>query len=182
MSINNTQVERIGGKGVKAGRGPVLASLLALAVSGTMFATNFVSDQSHAGVCAGDRCQVVHTAVSTFETGSTTNTLFLSSPFDASASDRGYQTGTGINTLFVLDLVTNNTNASFDCYLGKADTGTGAGTLVFSNVAGTGTIMKTMSGQIVAANKGFGCNTTARIKSNTVLKAAGVFVRSSVLN
>lgn len=167
---------------MKLGRGPIATAVLAVAALGTYFGTNLVNPEQHVGIVAEDRALAVMDVDSEFSSGSTTNTVFLNSPFNADAADRGYTTGSGANVMALIEIVTNPTGASFDCYFGRADTGTGAGVLIATNISQTGTIVLIGSGHTVGPDRGYGCNTTDRIKSTTLLKGGGVFLRSAVLN
>lgn len=180
--VSNSHTSRIPGRAVKIGRGPITAGLLTLAVLGTYFGVNLISTEDFVGQCAQDRCQSVVAAESVTETGATTNTLWLDQPFGSGAAIRGYETGSGVNLSLVLDVVANPTNANFDCYWGREDTGTGAGISVIQNLSATGTIVVQMSGAVVGPDMGLGCNTTSRIKSNTRIEAVGVFLNSAVEN
>lgn len=180
--VSNSQTSRVPGKAVKIGRGPVAAGLLALAAVGTWFGVNLVSEEPHAGMCAQDTCMAVNTAESETQTGATLNTLFLASPFDADADERGYKTATSATLILTVSINANPTNASFDCSIVKEDAGTGSGLPIFTNLTGTGTFVKTMTGTIIAPDKGLACNTTGRITASTDLEAYGVFINSSVLN
>lgn len=177
-----SQVQKTPRQGIKIGLTPVIAAVLTTAVAGTFFGTNLVNDRGSAGVVAVDRALAVMDVTSTYESGSTTNTIWLNSPFDADALTRGYKVGSGVNVLSFIDIVANPTGASFDCYLGKRDSATGAGIMIAHNKSVTGTIIPFASGSILGPTDGIGCNTTSRIKSNTLLKAGGVTLRSAVLN
>lgn len=178
--VQSRTTERIGGKAIKVGRGPIAALVLAAAVAGTVFGTNLVNEEKYAGVVAQDRAAVVRTAESATETGSTTNTVFLGSPFDSDASTRGYSTASGIVVSSVIEVVANPTGASFDCYLNRADQGTGAGLQLVQNLSTTGATVVYQSGHLIGPDHGIGCNTTDRINSNTSLKAGGLFLQSLI--
>jgi len=180
--VQNSLTARIAGRAVKIGNTPIPAWLLALAIAGTYFGANLVNSDWFVGVCAKDRCEASVAAESVTETGATTNTLWVDQPFGSGAAVRGYRSASGVNTLLVLDLVTNNTNASFDCYWGREDSATGSNVLAVSNLSGTGKTIVHMSGSVVGPDMGFGCNTTSRIKSNTRLEVFGTFVNSTVEN
>ena len=167
---------------MKLGRGPIATAILAVAALATYFGTNLVNPDPNVGIVAKDRALVVIDVTSEFSTGASTNTLFLNSPFDANADDRGYVTGTGFAISGLIEIVANPTGASFDCYYGTADTSTGAGVSIRVDVSATGTIIPVGTGHVIASGFGYGCNTSGNITSSTVLKAGGVFLKSAVLN
>lgn len=180
--VQNSQTSRIPGQAVKIGRGSITAGLLTLAVAGTYFGSKLVNQDDNVGLCAGFRCMAVAEATSTTDSGATTNTLWLDQAFGSGSTENGYKTGSSSMLFLELDVVSNPTGANFDCYLGRKNTATGSGIPVFSNVSASGAIKKQMSGSLLGPDMGIGCNTIGHVRSNTVIKAAGVFLRSAVVD
>lgn len=182
--VNNLQTERIGGKALKIGRGPVAAAVLAAAAVGTFFGTNLVSEQKTVSVIAETRAFLVGTSTGSVNTGSVASydTLLLSSPFNADASTRGLQTGTGVSHYLQLDVVANPTGASFDCSkVAAADTGT-SGTLYFNNISVTGSVNTYDTKVVLGPTEYVKCGTLDTVITGTTLRLRGLFSDSDVEN
>jgi len=174
----------VAGSTLKVGKGPILTSILALAVAGSAFLGNVVFRGDTGGIIAGTRAAIISANTgSVLGSGSTVSTVYLPSPFAAGASRFGYRTGSGVGTYFQLDIVANPTAASWDCHrtVGKS-TGTASTTAIFTNVAATGSINVSQTALTFGPTQGIACHTLGRINSTTNLRLRSLFSDSDVTN
>jgi hypothetical protein len=154
---------------MKVGKGTIATVAAALAVVGTIFAQNFVGKGPNSSFIALNRAYltpVVATACASGcdRTGSgglaKYDTLLADSPYGAGAAAKGLRSGSGVVWRAQLDIIANPNGVSIDCTrVGGAGTATG-GTLIFTDVSATGSI--------VSYNTPFTLGPTEKVKCGTL--------------
>ncbi|WP_145423007.1 hypothetical protein [Symmachiella dynata] len=157
------------------GGAAILATILALAIKGTIFGANFVgltalnANPSFIVDRDGYLASVVTDSDDCSNTGCTVH-----NPFDEDAADRGLQTGSSSNILMLVTMIANPTGYAADCWIGPSNEGSGGYITLAEDLTATGTTVLTMSGTIVNPTHDFNCNFPAGVNTGVNMDIKGL--------
>lgn len=183
----NSSLRRVGPGILVGGTAGIATTILTLAIGGSVFFQgNVVGDtakNANPSFIAGVRAIMTPAIATSTATGGLAkyDTIYLSSPYNSTASTRGLRTGSGVYRYLQLDIVANPTGAQITCTKVKGvHTATG-GTVLLSGTA-TGSIATYSTPVVTGPTEGIKCGMGTNPKSAFSAVLRGIAGDSDVTN
>ena len=174
---------------VNVGGVVIIATVLTLAIKGTIFGANFVGVTSKNVNPSFIVDQTAYmTPIGTLDTECTAtgglvtyDTCYIPSPFStATAADRGLRVGKGVVTYLQLDIITNPNGVNVDCsVVSGANTATG-GTVLFADITASGSVNIYSTPFVLGPTEAIKCGTTDSNVAGLDIRLKGIMIDSDV--
>ncbi|WP_146118964.1 hypothetical protein [Blastopirellula marina] len=105
---------------------------------------------------------------------------WLPSAYSSTASTRGLKTGSGVMTLLVADMIANPLEARLDCTKGGSATSNTGGTLIVTDLVGTGATATYQTAFVVGPTEGIRCKWSNGTNTGAQVRIKGLMMYSDV--